>query len=80
MECILCRQKIKPGQHVFVGATVVFVGPENDDFDSIGVSDDLGGVVHLSCLKSPTEVVKTPNTVVPEPVVERSDALSLFGL
>lgn len=84
MECLVCHQKIKTGQHIFVGATAVFVGPGEDDFDSVGVDNDLGGVIHRSCLESPAEAVRTPSTVVPELVIEefsvvqRSNALDLF--
>lgn len=83
MECLLCHQKIKTGQHIFVGATAIFVGPGEDDLDSVGIDSDLGGVIHRSCLESPVEATRTPDTATPEPIVEesvvtRSDALSLL--
>ncbi|RLC88997.1 MAG: hypothetical protein DRJ03_00105 [Chloroflexi bacterium] len=85
MKCLVCRQKIKPGQYVLVGAAALCSGPGEDDFDHVEAENDLEGVVHLSCLESPAEAARTPDTAAPGPVeeesaVQRSDALALFNL
>ena len=85
MKCLICLQKIQYGEHVFWGSQMVCDGPGYADFHDLPASDDSMGVVHLSCLRSPAAIAKTPNSAIPEfvdeecgSIVERSDALSLF--
>lgn len=87
MECLICRQNIKPGEQIFWGSQMECNGPGESDCSYSGASEGLVGAVHLSCLESPADAARTPNTAVSEPVeeelvsiVERSDALSLLGL
>lgn len=91
MECLICHQRIQPGERIFAGTGgVCRVDPEWEDccldFSCSGGSEELVGAIHLSCLESPTVVATTPDTVHPDEVVEeefvvqRSDALSLFDL
>ena len=85
MECLVCRQKIKPGEQIFWVTPVVFCGPEDGDVDHVDASDDFTPAVHRICMESPTEAAKTPDTATPEPaeeesVVQRSDALALLNL
>lgn len=84
MYCIVCNKQIKTGEQIFWGTQMVCAGPGENDCD---YSDDPGGMVgavHVSCLESPTAVAIEPNMAVSEPVeeelmVQRSDALSIFG-
>lgn len=85
MECLICRQKIKPGEQIFWGNQMEYCGPGEDDCSYSEASEGLIGAIHLLCLESPAQPAKTLNTVVPECVeeelvVQRSDALSLFDL
>ena len=83
MECLICCQKIKFGEQIFWGNQMECCGPGEDDCSYSEASEGLMGAIHLFCLESPAQPVKTLNTVVPELVqkelvVQRSDALSLF--
>ena len=83
MECLVCHQKIHPGEQIFWGNQMECCGCGESDCSYSEASDGLMGAVHLSCLERPTEIARTSNTAVPEPVeeesvVSRSDALSLF--
>lgn len=90
MECLICHQKIQNGERIFTGS-VGICRTDSDwedgcwDFCGSDGSEELVGAIHLSCLQSPAEVVRTPDTVVPElveeeAIVQRSDALGLLGL
>jgi hypothetical protein len=87
MECMICNQRIKSGESIFIGVSGVYLGPSDDDIQVKSVLDDSYGSMHLRCLQSPTAVARTSNMVVPElvvpnvveeSVVSRSDALGLF--
>lgn len=83
MECLVCHQKIKSGEHVFWGSQMICDGPEHMDFHYFPASDNSMGVMHLSCLESPAAAATTPNGTVLEQVEEqlavtRSDALAIF--
>lgn len=87
MECLVCSQPIEPGEQVFWGTQIVYLGPGESDFNYFEGSGGLSGAVHLFCLESPAAITRMPNTVVPllvsvepESVVERSNSLELFGL
>jgi hypothetical protein len=89
MECLVCLQKIECGEKIFLGSQGVCRGETDWEYGCSNGAGELVGVIHLSCLESPAQPAKTPNTVVPErveeesemvSVVERSDALSLFDL
>lgn len=81
MVCLICNLKIEIGEQAFFGNQVECCGPGEDDCSYSGGSEGLMGAVHLFCLDCPAQAPETPNVVVPEPmpVVERSDALSIFG-
>lgn len=88
MECLVCRQKIQHGERIFAGSGgVCRIDSDYEDgcwdFGCSEGSEELVGVIHLSCLESPVETITTPNTASPETVgeelvVQRSDALSLL--
>jgi len=82
MECLVCRQKIKPGEQVFWGSQMECDGHGENDCSYSEASEGLVGAVCLLCLQSPAEAMITPNTAVPEPVMEsvvtRSNALDAF--
>jgi hypothetical protein len=83
MECLVCRQKVKPGEQIFWGNQMECHGPGEYDCSYSEASEGLMGAVHLFCLENSTGVVKTPNMAVPEPVeeesvVQRSDALGIL--
>jgi len=93
MECLICHQIINPGEQVFWGSQMECNGFGHDACGYSVASDGLIGAIHLSCLESPTEAARTPNTATPEPVpepipepvkeksvVQRSDALALLDL
>lgn len=85
MECLVCQQKIKPGEQVFWGSQMICDGPGYADFNYSLASNDSMVVVHVSCIESLVPVAKTSNTATPEPVeeeslVKRSAALALFDL
>ena len=94
MECGVCHQEIKSGEYILWGTPVMFNGPEDGAvsfIESLQLTD-IG--IHTSCLESPVEAARTPNTATPEPVwdepvvesteeesiVCRSDALSILNL
>lgn len=94
MECGVCHQEIKSGEYILLGTQVVFNGPGESDISFIKGLPSISVAVHTSCLESPAEAARTPNTATPEPVwdepvvesteeesiVCRSDALSILNL
>ena len=85
MECFICHQVFKPGEHVFFGSQMVCGGLGYMDFDCLPISDDSMCAMHLACLENPTEIVVEPNSAIYKPIkeelaVQRSDALAIFDL
>jgi len=82
MECLICHQKISPGEQIFWGNQMVYCGPGERDCSYSEAASGLVGATHLSCLENRVAAAKELNTVVSEPVVEsvvtRSDALDAF--
>ena len=81
MECLVCRQKIRPGDQVFWGNQMEYCGPGESDCSYSGDSEGLVGGIHLLCLESPAVAREMANTAVSETVeevVSRSDALGLL--
>lgn len=83
MECLVCHQKIHPGEQIFWGNQMECCGCGESDCSYTNASEGLMGAIHLICLENPTEAATTPNTTTLEPVEEesvvtRSDALFLF--
>lgn len=76
MKCSVCQQKIQPGEKMLFGPVVAWSDGEFVET----VEGDLDVFVHLTCVQSLTAVTRTSNMAVPEPVVERSDALAIFDL
>lgn len=79
MVCLICGLEIRQNDCILLVTEAVYDGPCDDDVTYQFGLDRVDGTIHLECLKSPADVARTPNTGVVETVVERSDALSLFG-
>ena len=84
MQCIVCHQKIQPGEQIFWGSQMECCGDGEIDCSSSEASDGLMGAIHLFCLESSTGVARTSKSAICEPdveesVVARSDALSLLS-
>jgi len=84
MHCLICRQKIKPGEQIFFGNQVQYI--DEDGWSYSGDQETLIGALHLSCIESPPAAPKTLSTMVPgygeegsKTMVSRSDALSMLG-
>lgn len=83
MKCLVCCQKIEFDEQIFWGSQMKYCGPGEDDCSYSNDSEGLMGAIHLSCLENPTASTRTLNTVSPESIVEesvvqRSDALAIF--
>jgi len=82
MECLVCRQKIKPGEQIFWGNQMIYCGPGEHDCSYSEAASGLVGAAHLGCLENRIAAARELNTVVSEPVVEsvvtRSNALDAF--
>ena len=90
MECLVCHQKIEPGEVVFWGTEMVCGGHGESDCEYSEASSGVVGAVHLICLESPAAAAGTSGEKLSKPVlvvnpiskensmVERSDALSVF--
>lgn len=84
MKCLICGIEIRRNDIILLVTEALYNGPcEDDVIHQIG-ENRIDGIIHLKCLKSPTDVVRTSNMSVPRlvdtgSVVQRSDALSLLG-
>lgn len=79
MNCLICGQKITPSEQIFFGNQVIYDGPGENDFSYSASLEGLVGAIHLSCLKDPLAVARTPNSSHSE-VVKRSDALAILDV
>ncbi len=87
MECLICNQKIHPGEQIFWGNQMMCSGHGDYDCSYTMASPGIDGGIHLECMQSSVAATTTSCRVVPEPVieesevaVERSDALAMLGL
>lgn len=87
MKCLICDQKIHPGEQIFWGNQMICSGYGDYDCSYTMASPGLDGGIHLECMQSPAQSAKTPCVVVSELVVEksevavkRSDALDMLDL
>lgn len=90
MKCLVCLQKINPGEEVFWGTQMSCSGYGDNDCEYSEALEGIMGAVHLICLQSPSDTPRSSNIAIDEPVlvidrtskegsmVERSDALSIF--
>lgn len=81
MKCLICGKQIECGEKVFGGGQGLCCGEVDWSFPVD--EEGLFGMIHISCLENPARAFSGPNKAVPEPkeesIVQRSDALELFG-
>lgn len=82
MECLICKNKIHPGEQIFWGNQMLCSGHGDYDCSYTASPPGIDGGIHLECMQKPAQPAKMPDMATQESMVGecvvRSDALGLF--